>query len=421
MSLKNKLNRLKTHMSHEQPKKQFEVPEVTSNISIPFLEEWKKNQVKPYFLDDQYCLIREVRYPISYQHGKYRLGDFQKVVSSWRNSGLNHPLSTADHEFGELFFFDTETTGLGGGVGNTIFLLGYASVTDSEVILRQHILPHPGAEVALYQSFLESIDYRTLVTYNGKSFDWPQVKTRHTLVREHVPKLPPFGHFDLYHAARRMWKHKLERLKLSIVETDILGVTRQDDIPGYLAPMIYFDFIERKNPEGMLGILKHNEIDILSLITLYTHLSQQLLHKDDEISRNESFEVGRWFEQLGETKTSSIVYKNLATGTDTASFRSKMAIAKQLKKEQLWDKALELFLEVATGEEIHLKMAAYTEAAKILEHKLRDYDEAYSCCLMAQSLFQNHKQEFGKSNGIIQEDLEKRIRRLKGKLQKFPG
>ena len=48
---------------------------------------------------------------------------------------------------------------------------------------------------------------------------------------------------------------------------------REDDIPGFLAPMIYFDFIERKNPEGMLGILKHNEIDILSLITLYTHLT----------------------------------------------------------------------------------------------------------------------------------------------------
>ena len=29
---------------------------------------------------------------------------------------------------GDLFFFDTETTGLGGGTGNTIFLLGYAYI-----------------------------------------------------------------------------------------------------------------------------------------------------------------------------------------------------------------------------------------------------------------------------------------------------
>ncbi|SFA99067.1 MULTISPECIES: ribonuclease H-like domain-containing protein [unclassified Bacillus (in: firmicutes)] len=421
MSLKNKLNRLKSHMAHEQPKTQFEVPIVTSKLSVPFLEEWENNQVKPYYFDDQFCLIREVRYPISHQHGRYRFSDFQKAVTAWKKSGLNHPLSTADHEAGELFFFDTETTGLGGGVGNTIFLLGYASVTDTEVILKQHILPHPGAEVALYQSFLESINYRTLVTYNGKSFDWPQVKTRHTLVREHVPKLPPFGHFDLYHAARRMWKHKLERLKLSIVEKDILGVTRKDDIPGYLAPMIYFDYIERKDPEGMIGILKHNEIDILSLITLYTHLSQQLLHKDDEISRNESFEVGRWLEQLGEKSASSSVYMNLADGTDTASIKSKMAIAKQLKKEQSWNNALDLFLEVANSEEVLMQVDAFTEAAKIFEHKLRNFDEAFSCCMKVEELLHTHKHEFGKSKESIHEDLEKRIRRLLGKLQKFPG
>ena len=114
------------------------------------------------------------------------------------------------------------------------------------------------------------------MTYNGKSFDWPQVKTRHTLVRDHVPKLPPFGHFDLYHAARRLWKHRLERLKLAVVEEEILGIHRKDDIPGYLAPMIYFDFVESGQPDGMLGILKHNENDILSLVTLYTHLTYQL-------------------------------------------------------------------------------------------------------------------------------------------------
>lgn len=120
--------------------------------------------------------------------------------------------------------FDTETTGLGGGVGNTIFLLGYASVSRKGVTLKQHILPDPGGEIALYKSFLESIDYTTMVTYNGKAFDWPQLQTRHTLIREHLPKLPPFGHFDLYHASRRLWKHKLERTKLSIVEREVLGV-----------------------------------------------------------------------------------------------------------------------------------------------------------------------------------------------------
>ena len=88
----------------------------------------------------------------------------------------------------------------------------------------------------LYESFLKTVDYTTLVTYNGRAFDWPQVKTRHTLVRDHVPKLPSFGHFDLLHASRRMWKNKLESVKLANVEENILGVVRENDIPGYLAP-----------------------------------------------------------------------------------------------------------------------------------------------------------------------------------------
>ena len=66
--------------------------------------------------------------------------------------------------------------------------------------------------------------------------------------------------------------------------------------------MIYFDFIESKQPDGMLGILKHNEIDILSLVTLYTHLTFQLCGIDSNQTRKESFEVGRWFASLGRKK-----------------------------------------------------------------------------------------------------------------------
>jgi uncharacterized protein YprB with RNaseH-like and TPR domain len=118
---------------------------------------------------------------LTQQHGKYCFQDFLTAVELWNSHKINHPLSAEGYRAEELFFFDTETTGLGGGVGNTIFLLGYASVSNGELILRQHILPNPGAEVPLYQSFLEKVNYRTLITYNGKSFDWPQVKTRHTL------------------------------------------------------------------------------------------------------------------------------------------------------------------------------------------------------------------------------------------------
>ena len=205
MSIKNKLNRLKPHLHHEQEKTQLDVRplETLTKTVDPFMDVWMKEGVVPFYVDGDYCLVREKTYPLDMLHGKYRFLDFKQAVKAWNDSHLNHPLSASGYQAEDLFFFDTETTGLGGGTGNTIFLLGHASITDKEVVLKQHILPQPGSEIPLYKSFLESVNYSQMVTYNGKAFDWPQVKTRHTLIREHVPKLPPFGHFDLYHACEK--------------------------------------------------------------------------------------------------------------------------------------------------------------------------------------------------------------------------
>ncbi len=415
MSLKNKLNRLKPHLSVGGPSEKINTPPQAANIEVPFKEKWEQSNVFPYYLDENYCLIREVKYPLSHQHGHYCFRDFLTAVEIWNKQSVNHPLSAEGHKAEELFFFDTETTGLGGGVGNTIFLLGYASISGDSLILRQHILPNPGAEVPLYQSFLENVNYKTLVTYNGKSFDWPQVKTRHTLVREHVPKLPQFGHFDLFHAARRLWKHKLERLKLAVVEKEVLGVERVDDIPGFLAPMIYFDFIDSKQPDGMLGILKHNEIDILSLVTLYTHITFQLCGIDTDQTRSESFEVGRWFASLGEKNQAEKVLTQLVNGSDITSYQAKFSLALQRKKEHDWDKAQKLFSDVVDSGENRLMLEACLELAKIHEHRIKDYELAIDYCQKAIIIVsQSEKKPINKGQCTL-EQLKLRLKRLERK------
>jgi len=418
MSLKNKLNRLKPHLSagaHSE-KETKQLPE-GSVCDIPYRDKWEQEHVSPYFLDGNYCLIREVRYPMSYQHGHYKFQDLRTAVNCWNKNEINHPISSKGHSVEELFFFDTETTGLGGGVGNTIFILGYASVFGEELILRQHILPNPGAEVPLYQSFLEKVNYRTLVTYNGKSFDWPQVKTRHTLVREHVPKLPAFGHFDLFHAARRLWKHKLDRMKLSIVEKEVLGVERMDDIPGYLAPIIYFDFIESKQPDGMLGILKHNEIDILSLVTLYTHLTFQLSGMDRNQTRPETYEVGRWFASLGETEQAKKVLTTLTNEQDITSKQAKLLLAYQQKKERNWSSARNLFLEVVDSKDLQIRAEACIELAKIFEHRIKDLPKALKYCREA---IHTVSADSLNGNKPLLDQLQTRLTRLEKKYDKLP-
>jgi len=419
MSLKNKLNRLKPHLSVGNHTEKITITPEPSVVEVPFREKWEQENVKPYFVDKNYCLIREVRYPLSTMHGRYQFQDFLTAVKLWNQQSINHPLSAVGHHAEDLFFFDTETTGLGGGVGNTIFILGYASVSGEELILRQHILPHPGAEVPLYQSFLENVNYRTLVTYNGKSFDWPQVKTRHTLVREHVPKLPAFGHFDLFHAARRLWKHKLDRMKLAIVEKEVLEVERVDDIPGFLAPMIYFDFIESKQPEGMLGILKHNEIDILSLVTLYTHLTFQLCGTAGNQTRPETYEVGRWFASLGENKEAEKILSKLTAHNDLTSYQAKLLLAHQQKKERNWELAKTLFQEVLESRDEIMAFEACFELAKIYEHRLKDFQLAINYCQKAAYLLTQSKMETKIKGRITIDQLLKRQERLERKNAKF--
>ncbi|SEM83423.1 hypothetical protein SAMN05192533_10677 [Mesobacillus persicus] len=422
MSLKNKLNRLKPHLSigvpsgEKQEATQVKVSSDFINQEIPFMEVWEKENVRPYFFDNDYCLVREVVYPLTYKHGNYRFEDAAKAVKLWNEKGVHHPLSTAGHSPGDMFFFDTETTGLGGGAGNTIFLLGHARLGVDSVTLKQHILPHPGAEVALYQSFLETIDYSTLVTYNGKAFDWPQVKTRHTLVRNHVPKLPSFGHFDLYHASRRMWKHKIERMKLSFVEKDILGFERKDDIPGFLAPMIYFDFLERKNPEGLLGVIKHNELDILSLISLYTHLSYQLLGEDKNRSVREAFEVGRWFSYLGNGEKAEETYASIAKGNEVDAINAKHALAFEHKRGQNFTEAICLWEETSEAGSLKVRIEACIELAKFHEHKSKNWQAALHYSQKAIAELEPLDSENKRDRWM--KELHQRVNRLVSKMER---
>lgn len=408
---RSKLNLLKQHILRESDVNIMEIDAALKDkevVGIPYLDVWNEANTTPYFLDDDYCLVREVRYPLDHQHGRYQFREFLTAMEMWNKECIQHPLSAHGFRPRDLFFFDTETTGLGGGAGNTIFILGYASFKDNEVILRQHFLPEPGLEVPLYHSFLENIDYTTLVTYNGKAFDWPQVKTRHTLIRNHVPKLPMFGHFDLYHASRRLWKNQLESVKLVNVEKEILHFERKDDIPGFLAPMIYFDYVERKDPEAIINVLKHNENDILSLITLYTHLSFQIQQEDPLQTNSEKVLVGKWFNYIGAKEAAIKTFTGAAENDDLAA---KHELAYFFKKEKKYDEAKDLWLEVVENGEKTIKKQACIEIAMLLEHQFKNYQLAYEYTIKAIAL---HETKSKASDKFLQ-NAEKRLKRLERK------
>lgn len=409
MSLKNKLNRLKGDLVPEKDHRIAPIPKT----SLKTAEQWKSLKAEPFLFEGQCTWVREVSYPIATQHGRYRFSDLKDCVAAWNETESAHPLSAKNLTFDRLLFFDTETTGLGGGVGNTIFLIGCGWVLDDRVVIRQYFLPSPADEVALYQAFLSDVkDLKNLVTYNGKAFDWPQVKTRHTFLRDRIPNLPAFGHFDLLHAARRLWKDSLESSRLSVVERDILQVERKNDVPGHLVPLYYFEYVKEQNPEIIRGVLEHNEYDILSLITLYTHLSELLLYRKQTTAK-EGFEIGRWHEYIGAKQEAMACFKHVSNSKNSETLLAKQHMAGLYKQQKRYQEALDIWTQLASFQ-ANGKPDILIEMAKVYEHQYKDFNSALACSRKAYQITRKRKR-MHLCGADEEQSVLKRISRLERK------
>ncbi|HEX7063633.1 MAG TPA: ribonuclease H-like domain-containing protein [Bacillales bacterium] len=410
MSLKGKLARFKNDIVTET---RSQVTGQRHTASLDMAAKWAALQAEPFLFDGQTAWVRTVSYPLNTCHGRYPFSMLKEAVSAWNETEIDHPLSAKGLSFDELLFFDTETTGLGGGVGNTIFLIGCGRLLGDRVVVKQFFLPTPSDEVALYQAFLTDVkDLKNLVTYNGKAFDWPQIKTRHTFLREAVPNLPAFGHFDLLHASRRLWKDTLESNRLSVVERDILEFTRTGDTPGHLVPFYYFEYVKQQDPEIIRGVLEHNEYDILSLITLYSHLSQLILSRIPATAK-EQYEIGRWYAYTG---SEDKALESFLSISDAAGHEGRLAnrnIAAIYKRQKRYDEAMMIWERLAetsaTGDSELL-----IEMAKVFEHQYKDFRQALDCSKQAYRIEKQKSRVARRSQDGL--GLENRINRLERKL-----
>ena len=76
---------------------------------------------------------------------------------------------------GRALYLDTETTGLGGGAGVVAFLVGLGWFDlDGRFVVEQLLLRKPSEEEPLLRFIADRIERASfVVTYNGKTFDWP--------------------------------------------------------------------------------------------------------------------------------------------------------------------------------------------------------------------------------------------------------
>jgi len=169
----------------------------------------------------------------------------------------------------ELAFIDTETSGLSGGTGTLVFLVGVGWVEPTRVRVRQYFLRDLHEEGALLEQLRQDLaPAQAVVTYNGRAFDLPLLNTRFLLQRLPSP-LEKTPHLDLLLMARRLWRPRLHHCALSDLERHILKYRREEvDIPGWMVPGLYRDYLRTGDAATLQGVFYHNLHDILSLIAL---------------------------------------------------------------------------------------------------------------------------------------------------------
>jgi hypothetical protein len=74
----------------------------------------------------------------------------------------------------------------------------------------------------------------------------------------------------MLHPARRFWKE--DECSLGVLEQQILGAWRQDDVQGFEIPKRYFQFVRTGDPKPLEGVLDHNRRDLVSLAGLTSRL-----------------------------------------------------------------------------------------------------------------------------------------------------
>ncbi|MCL2231778.1 MAG: ribonuclease H-like domain-containing protein [Treponema sp.] len=180
---------------------------------------------------------------------------------------------------GELLFFDLETTGLSGGAGTVAFLAAFGRFSapgrlPSQIEITQYLLLDYPGEADFVENAIKEFAAAAppfVVSYNGKSFDSQILKTR-CLMSGIMP--PPYFHADLLHSARRLWRRQLPDCSQATIETSVLGLDRSGDVPGALAPDIWFSFLRSGSGRELLSVCDHNARDISGLASLLLALAE---------------------------------------------------------------------------------------------------------------------------------------------------
>ncbi len=409
MDLRERLQRLGVHKGIKHLKAPTPQPRQGQGIEQFIPGELVETEYGRFFLGEE-------SYPLAHHHGDWPL------AAALAQSGVGiFPLardaSLQSMDFKSAIFLDTETTGLAGGTGTYVFLVGIGYFEGDAFRIRQFFMRDYDDEPAMLSELARLLGcFTALVSFNGRAFDWPLLETRFTLARWPLP-LRDAPHLDLLQLARRLWRVRLPSCALSSLEEHILGVQRSgQDVPGWMVPEIYFQYLRDGDPRPLQKVFYHNAQDVLSLVTLSAYLAQIgddpfngcLTHGADFYS------LAKFFEAAGDSEAAVRAYERalicpLSEGVQRATVARLSLLYKRLGQQ---DKAASLWRSALGDGQLY----PYIELAKYYEHSCKEYVEAESLVCEALALVRS-AQDLSDRQQLLGE-LEHRLQRVRRKMAK---
>lgn len=349
-------------------------------------------------------------YAWDHQHGNVRFS--QKVDTETLHKSAR--IKYAPDALERMLFIDTETSGLSGGAGTFAFLIGVGRFRENGFVLEQLIIRDPSEEMAMLLHLAEMVNPDTIfVSFNGKSFDIPLIQNR--LVINKLPvHIRELAHVDILHISRKLWRRTLPSCTLKDLEVAILGFPRSsEDVPGWMIPDIYFEYLRTRNPEKLSDVIYHNAQDIVSLAALMIHISQlfEFDTADEDISTDDLLAISRVYWDLGSHDIAVKISQRLLARelTSTQLLSANAMLGQYYKLNNSLPEAI-IHWEIAASQG---DPYACVELAKHYEHKQRNYSIALQWCeKCAIILNQNTKKAVPFT---FRRELDRRITRLKKK------
>ncbi len=273
-------------------------------------------------------------------------------------------------------FLDTETTGLAGGTGTYVFLVGLARWTRTGLHVTQYFLGDLAAEAAFLAAVRDAVaGSRQLVTFNGRSFDLPLLETRYLLGR--APWWgPEIAHLDLYPMARALWRARVEDCRLTTLEATLLGLDRGDDLPGALMPQLYFRYLRLADTRPLPRIFDHNRWDLVALAALAARAAQLLAGPDPCHDPLEWLGAAHWLERRDPSRSVGFYEAALGAGLPvSARAPAAWRLGRLWRRTGRATEALGLWRDAVAADPAP-PLGLLVDLAKLCEHRARDYAAA---------------------------------------------